>query len=198
MCAMWILGLIDDLFGSREVGGFRGHFMKLIRERKLTTGALKAIGGGIVGVLAGWVISNGDPARWITAALLIPLAANVLNLVDLRPGRAVAVFLLGLGVTCILARGGLAAPWIVGATAIVAFAWGIVDSRGRAMMGDAGSNSLGAALGLTIALDASLAAQVGAIVLFALVHWYSEKHSISELIERNRVLRAIDSRLGVR
>jgi hypothetical protein len=90
------------------------------------------------------------------------------------------------------------APWIVGTIAVVAFAWGIVDSRGRAMMGDAGSNMLGAALGLTIALGTGIAVHVAAIVVFAGVHWYSEKRSISALIESSRMLRAIDRRLGVR
>jgi len=198
MSAMCLLGLLDDLFGTREVGGFKGHFKKLVFERKLTTGAIKAIGGGIVGIVAGWIISNGDPGRWVTAALVIPLAANVLNLVDLRPGRAVAVFFLGLAVTCLLAHGRLASPWIVGTVALVTLAWGIADSRARAMMGDAGSNSLGAALGLTIALSVSLPAQIGAALVLVAVNWYSEKRSISALIERNCVLRAIDSRLGVR
>ena len=198
MAAMCALGLLDDVFGTREVGGFRGHFKKLIFERRLTTGAIKAIGGGAVGIITGWIVSNGDPARWTAAALVIPLAANFLNLVDLRPGRAVAVFFVGLAVTCVLAGGRLPSPWIVGTIALVTLAWGIADSRGRAMMGDAGSNSLGAALGLTIALSTSLPAQIGAVLVLVAVNWYSEKRSISALIEGNRVLRAIDSRLGVR
>ncbi|MGB9619015.1 MAG: hypothetical protein ACPL7K_01230, partial [Armatimonadota bacterium] len=92
----------------------------------------------------------------------------------------------------------LHSPWIIGAICLVAFAWGIADSRGRAMMGDAGSNSLGAALGLTITLNLGLGGQIGAIVILAAINWYSEKHSISALIERHPVLRAIDGRLGVR
>lgn len=196
--AMWALGVLDDLFGSREVGGFKGHFKKLIFERKLTTGAVKAIGGGVIGVWAGWVVSHGDPARWVAAAMLIPLAANLLNLFDLRPGRAVAVFFFGLGVTYILARGSLVAPWIVGAFAAVAVGFWFVDSRGRAMMGDSGSNALGAAMGMTMALSTGLAFQFAAIVVIIGVHLYSEKHSVTALIERNAVLCWIDRRLGVR
>ncbi|MCX8053507.1 MAG: hypothetical protein N3B12_06835 [Armatimonadetes bacterium] len=198
MGSMCVLGLIDDVFGSREVGGFRGHFTKLFVERKITTGAIKAVGGGIVGIVAGWEVSGGNTARWVTAALIIPLSANVLNIVDLRPCRAVAVFFLGLVVTCVLACGRLAAPWIVLTIALVSLAWAVADSRGRAMMGDSGSNSLGAALGLTIALSLKVYWQIGAIVLLAAVNWYSEKHSISELIAKNRILRAVDNRLGVR
>jgi UDP-N-acetylmuramyl pentapeptide phosphotransferase/UDP-N-acetylglucosamine-1-phosphate transferase len=80
---------------------------------------------------------------------------------------------------------------------VIALIFGIADSRGKAMMGDSGSNSLGAALGLTIALSAPKWI-IPAIIWFATVHVYSEKRSISELIERNRVLRAIDRKLGVR
>lgn len=198
MGSMCLLGAIDDVFGSREVGGFRGHFRKLVLERKLTTGALKAVGGGVVGAAAGWVISGGDPVKWILAALLIPVAANTLNVLDLRPGRAVAVFFVGLGVTCGLAFGEVREPFIVGWIAIVAAAFAAQDCRARAMMGDSGANSLGAALGATIALSTGAAAQIAAIALFAGVQIYSEKYSVSALIERNAVLRAIDRRLGVR
>ena len=45
-----LLGLVDDLYGSRKVGGFSGHFGALRRGR-LTTGAAKAIGGSVAGVL---------------------------------------------------------------------------------------------------------------------------------------------------
>lgn len=198
MGAMCLLGAIDDIFGNRDVGGFKGHFKKLLFERKLTTGAAKALGGGIVGIIAGYFISGGDPLRWIPAALVVPLSANTLNILDLRPGRAVAVFFVGLVVTCILALGRLRAPEIVGSTAAVALSFAVLDSRAKAMMGDSGSNMLGIALGLTLALNAAPVFQVAAIVLFAAVQLYSEKHSVSALIERNAVLRSIDRRLGVR
>lgn len=198
MGAMWALGVIDDIFGSREVGGFKGHFRKLFVEHKLTTGAAKAIGGGLVGAVAGWVVSSGDIAGWVLAFLLIPLSANVLNLLDLRPGRAAAVFFFGLVVTCIGARGSIPAPWVVVSTGAVALAFGIVDSRGRAMMGDSGSNSLGAALGLTITLATTLWFQAGAALAFLALHAYSERRSITSLIEGSRLLRTIDRYLGVR
>lgn len=197
MGAMWALGVLDDVFGSREVGGFKGHFRKLLVERKLTTGAVKAIGGGIVGIIAGWFVSGGEPIRWVAAALVIPLCANLLNLVDLRPGRAVAVFFLGIGVTYSWAATSLPS-WIIGPVVGVALLWGFSDSRGRAMMGDSGSNSFGAALGLAIALGTGVIAQFIVIAAIIAVHLYSEKHSISALIERHPVLRAIDRRLGVR
>jgi UDP-GlcNAc:undecaprenyl-phosphate GlcNAc-1-phosphate transferase len=198
MAAMWALGVADDIWGSRDVGGFAGHFRKLFKECKLTTGAAKAIGGGAVGIWAGYQISDGDPARWILAAMLVPLSANLLNLFDLRPGRAVAVFFLALGVICIVALGSLQSAWIVGAIAAVALVWAIPDSLGRAMMGDSGSNSLGAALGITMALNTGIVFQLAAICVIAALHVFSERHSITDLIEHNRTLSWIDRRLGVR
>lgn len=198
MAAMCGLGLMDDLWGSREVGGFAGHFRRLLCEGKVTTGVVKAIGGGVVGVGAGYQISNGDPARWVTTALLVPLSANLLNLVDLRPGRAAAVFFLALGVTYITALGSLQAGWIVASVAVIALAWAVPDSLGKAMMGDSGSNSLGAALGVTMAINTGIIFQSAAILVIAALHLYSEKCSISNLIERNRVLNWIDRKLGVR
>ncbi len=197
MGAMWVLGAIDDLWGSREVGGFKGHFRKLLIDRKLTTGAVKAMGGGVVALAAGWILHPDDPIQAGLAAMVIALSSNMLNLFDLRPGRAVAVLFCGLGVTCILTCGRLVASPLIAAVAVIALLFGIADSRGRAMMGDSGSNSLGAALGVTIALSAPNWV-IPAIILFVVLHVYSEKRSISELIERNRALRAIDRYLGVR
>lgn len=193
-----LLGLADDLLGSREVGGFRGHFKKLLVEGKLTTGAAKALGGGLLAVYLGYQASGGAVLLWVLDAAVIALAANTVNLLDLRPGRAIFVFFGGIAVAVILAGGWLSAP--VPVAAVVAAAAGVAywDSRGKAMLGDVGSNSLGAALGLTIALDNTLVWKLIAALGFLLINYYSERHSISKLIERNPVLRSIDSRLGVR
>ena len=197
MGAMWVLGAIDDIWGSREVGGFKGHFRKLLLERKLTTGAAKAIGGGLVALMAGCNVYHHDFAYALLAASVIALATNLLNLLDLRPGRAVAVLFAGLGVTYILKCGRLIASPLVAVIALIALVFGFADSRGKAMMGDSGSNCLGAALGLTIVLNAPLW-MIPALALMAAVHVYSEKRSISALIDGNRLLRAIDRCLGVR
>jgi UDP-GlcNAc:undecaprenyl-phosphate GlcNAc-1-phosphate transferase len=197
MATMWLLGAIDDIWGTREVGGFKGHFRKLFVEHKLTTGVFKALGGGVVALGAGYWMYRDDPVRALLAAAVIALATNLINLFDLRPGRAVAVLFSGLVVTYIVKYGRLVALPLVGAIAAIAVLFGVADSRGKAMMGDSGSNSLGAALGITIALSAPNW-MIPAIIVMAAVHVYSEKRSISGMIERNRVLREIDRRLGVR
>ncbi|MGQ9782969.1 MAG: hypothetical protein ACUVRS_03220 [Armatimonadota bacterium] len=198
MAAMCLFGFLDDIFGSRDVSGFRGHFRKLIVERRITTGALKAIGGGTVGIVTGGILYSGEPLRWITCALLIPLSANFTNILDLRPGRTTAVFLLALGVTWCVVGSKLPSFWLLVSIALPVTLWGIADSLGKAMMGDSGSNSLGAVLGLTLAIGTSITTQALVICVLVVAHCYSERYSITKLIENNRVLSAIDKHLGAR
>ena len=195
--SMCLLGFIDDVFGSRETSGFRGHFRMLIQQGKLTTGAAKAIGGGLTGIAAGYVISDGSTARWIVSALLIPLGANTLNLLDLRPGRACGAMILGLAMVFPFAfyKHDLSIVFLI---TCITFAFAFWDGRGKAMMGDSGSNQLGAVLGVLIAVQTHISFQIVMLLLMIGIQIYSEKHSINALIDRNRLLRKIDSRLGVR
>jgi len=195
--SMCILGFVDDVFGSREASGFRGHFRMLLGQGKLTTGAAKAIGGGLVGISAGYFIADGNNIRWILAALLIPLGANTLNLLDLRPGRACGFLLFALLLVIPFAYGN--ANWVIVAlVAVVTLAFAIPDGLGKAMMGDSGSNQLGAILGVLVASQAHILFQITAVICMVGIQLYSEKHSITALIERNQLLRKIDRILGVR
>lgn len=200
-----VLGLVDDLAGDRSAGGFRGHFRKLFKERKLTTGAIKAIGGGVIALAAGWLLAGAvhsltSVLNLILAALLIALTANTLNLVDLRPGRCLAAFFIGaVAVFVTLAAhhillGGELFYLAVAAAAILY----PLDARGRVMLGDTGANSLGAVLGLTMALFFSTPWQVALVALMVGFQVWAEKRSLSKLIEETPVLRGIDRKIGVR
>ena len=193
-----LLGLADDLLGSRDTGGFRGHFKKLLFEGKLTTGAAKAIGGGLIAIYLGYEASNGAAAVWILDAAVIALAANTINLLDLRPGRAFFAFFFGMLVVVLLAWGSISAPvpLIVIFLASIGIAW--YDCRGKAMLGDVGSNTLGAILGLTIALDTPTTGKLALALIFLAINIISERWSISSMIERHPALKYIDSKLGVR
>ena len=76
--------------------GWRGHGAAALRG-ELSTGALKAVGslGLALFVLSDRGLSTG---RYLLAAAVLVLATNLFNLLDLRPGPAVKVFvLLGVG-----------------------------------------------------------------------------------------------------
>jgi UDP-N-acetylmuramyl pentapeptide phosphotransferase/UDP-N-acetylglucosamine-1-phosphate transferase len=189
-----ILGLVDDLWGSRAVGGFRGHIGALLRG-KPTTGSLKLVGGGL---LALWMAGTQDRAAvWVAVdALLIALAANALNLLDLRPGRALAGFGLLSLPTLLTGRPDAAlflAPALLGA--VIEYP---ADRRGRAMLGDTGSNLLGAAAGAAAVLALPPLGRLALLLVLFGLNLAAERVSLSAVIEGTPWLKAIDRRLGVR
>jgi UDP-N-acetylmuramyl pentapeptide phosphotransferase/UDP-N-acetylglucosamine-1-phosphate transferase len=191
-----VLGFIDDRWGSRRYSGIKGHVRALLRDRTLTTGLVKALGGVAVGLIAGFMIAGGNPSTAFASGLVIALSANAMNLLDLRPGRAGAVFLLA----SIAAFAGVAA--LRNGIVILMIPAAIVylfDARGRVMLGDTGSNLMGGALGLVLALTATAEWLLWLeVVLLVALHVFAERRSISEVIERNPLLRRVDAWTGVR
>lgn len=188
LAAATMLGLMDDFWGSRDVTGLKGHLTCLVRGR-LTTGALKALGGGTLGLVAGVVVDRG----WGVAvtALLVALSINAINLLDLRPGRAGKGFLIGAVV--LLAVGwGHPALAVVTAVAGSLIALLPLDLRARTMMGDAGSNALGVTLGLAAAEVLDFYGRMAYLLLLVGFHLFTERYSLTEIIEKNRLLHFLD------
>ncbi len=196
------LGLIDDLRGDRRIKGLRGHLRAALREHTLTTGFLKAVGGAILALWIGYLTAPHTLPVALLNAALIALCANAINLLDLRPGRAGAIFLL-------LAALLLWFLWHYGAeeTAILPLLYIVLptlivyerDARAQMMMGDVGSNLLGACLGLGLAVSpASGVAKGAALLLLIGLHLLAERASLTRLIEQNPALRSLDRLTGVR
>jgi len=187
--AFCLLGLVDDLVEDQGSRGFRGHLTALAGGR-LSGGAVKLLGG----VLAALVIAPlagpfGRP--WyltLLAAIVIASSANLANLLDLRPGRCLKVF-LPLWVVGWAAAPHLA-PWSAG-LAGAAVAVLPLDLRERGMLGDSGANALGAVVGVLLAAGPAWLLWLAAVVLLAL-QALSERVSFTRVIEGNRILRAAD------
>jgi UDP-N-acetylmuramyl pentapeptide phosphotransferase/UDP-N-acetylglucosamine-1-phosphate transferase len=128
----------------------------------------------------------------LTAALLIALAANTVNLVDLRPGRAIKVFYLWffllLGFFWDKETLALLAPLAGGLLALAP-----TDLKARGMLGDTGANLLGAALGMTSVWATAFSIQLAVVVFLLLLHLFTEKYSLTGIIERNRLLSYLDN-----
>jgi UDP-N-acetylmuramyl pentapeptide phosphotransferase/UDP-N-acetylglucosamine-1-phosphate transferase len=196
------LGLLDDVRGDKRIKGLRGHFRAAWRERRITTGLIKALGGLGVAVWSGGHLFPDQHGEALLAAGLIALSANAINLLDVRPGRAGAVFLLLAMLLIGAAWRGQTLPAGVPLLLFVALpalaVWN-QDARGRVMMGDAGSNLLGASLGLAfVQLAPSLACSLCVLVLLLGMHLLAERVSLTVLIERTRLLRALDRWTGMR
>lgn len=193
---MGLLGLLDDLAGSGERRGFRGHLTELAAGR-LTTGALKLFGGGAVALLAVAVVRpDNGLLELVTDAALVALAANLGNLFDLAPGRVVKVGMLGFG-----ALVGLTAldPRLAAVAVVVGAALGLLfdDLRERLMLGDTGANVLGGVLGLGVVAIGSPVVRLATLGVLAILNGASEYVSFSRVIERFPPLRMVD-RIGRR
>ncbi|MGQ9879365.1 MAG: hypothetical protein ACUVSV_00680 [Armatimonadota bacterium] len=192
-----LLGLIDDLWGSAEAKGVCGH-LRALRRGRVTTGLLKAVGGLVVAFVVAQLLQSG----WGTVfgVLLIALMANAMNLLDMRPGRAVSVFLV-LSVTVVgylLQTGQTLTAAMLGFLMAAALLLRRRDSTGEAMMGDVGSNLLGGVLGVSLVAGVPLLGQGVVLILLIALHVAAERISLSQWIEKTPWARRLDGMTGVR
>jgi glycosyl transferase family 2 len=162
------VGLADDLWSGPE-RGFRAHL-----RAGSTTGVLKLV------AIPAWALWR---TRSFSGALLVALSSNALNQLDTRPGRALKAYALG----SVLAR---RRP---GRADLVAVLIAPYDLREMAMLGDAGSNALGAVLGLSSVERFTGRRRWSAIGALAGLTLLGETRSLGELIERTPVLRELDA-----
>jgi UDP-N-acetylmuramyl pentapeptide phosphotransferase/UDP-N-acetylglucosamine-1-phosphate transferase len=186
-----LVGAYDDLYGSGQAKGFRGH-LRALRSGQLTSGMIKIVGIGVSGAAAAVLVGRSRPGcskpmcRVLSGVLdtaLIAATANLTNLLDLRPGRAAKVIiLLGSGLSG------------VGAAPAVGAAVGSLptDLGGRSMLGDCGANALGAALGTAAVQALPWQPRLLACAAAVALNLASEKVSFTAVIERTPLLRRLD------
>lgn len=187
--AVVALGIADDAYSGAS-RGWRGHFAA-VRSGRFSTGALKAVGIGGLALFA--VADTSDTSRWLLSALVLVLTTNLFNLLDLRPGRAVKAYVLvALGCALLAWDGDVAAG--LGAWTAAFLVCGVLDLREQGMLGDTGSNAIGAVAGLwlVLSIDSDLGLAIAAVVLLAITA-YGEFRSISAFVERTPGFRHLDS-----
>jgi UDP-N-acetylmuramyl pentapeptide phosphotransferase/UDP-N-acetylglucosamine-1-phosphate transferase len=184
-------GVLDDLRGSAKRRGLRGH-LGALAHGEVTTGAVKLAGLGVTGLGAA-LLEGGDPADVVINAGLIAGGANLLNLFDLRPGRAIKVAALSAALIAACAprdraRGLQAVAAPVGAAAAL-----LPEDLGeRAMLGDAGANALGAMLGEAAARTLPRAARACLLAGIVALTVASEKVSFTKVIAATPPLNWLD------
>jgi UDP-GlcNAc:undecaprenyl-phosphate/decaprenyl-phosphate GlcNAc-1-phosphate transferase len=188
------LGFLDDALGQGEAAatprGWRGHWAAL-RAGRLSTGAIKAIGAV---ALAAYVVSGQGLESWryVADVALLVLTTNLGNLLDLRPGRAEKALAL-LGAALCLGAWTLAPIELLGIFAgpVLVGAWLTLGER--AMLGDTGSNLIGAIAGVWLLTVLGGDARLIALGVVLVLTVYGELRSISATIERVPPLRWLDS-----
>ncbi len=183
------LGLVDDVLSGAS-RGWRGHGGDILKGR-FSSGALKAVGTLGLALLVAASLP-GSKAEFLLAAAVLVLATNVFNLLDLRPGRSMKTFvLLGLGLT--ISTQNFEALAVMGIFAGPLLVAGFYDLREKAMLGDTGSNVIGALAGLWMVLTLTTNGQLIALAVLLALNIFGEFRSISKVIEKIPGLRHLDS-----
>jgi UDP-GlcNAc:undecaprenyl-phosphate/decaprenyl-phosphate GlcNAc-1-phosphate transferase len=185
------VGAYDDLIGTTQAKGFRGH-LRALGSGEVTSGMIKILGVGLSAAVAAALIQRTRPScpqpvyralDTILDTALIAATANLTNLFDLRPGRAAkAIILLGAGLF-----GSGAAPAVGAAVGSLP-----TDLAARSMLGDCGANALGAAIGTAAAQSLPRRFRVLAFGAAAALNVASERVSFTDVIERTPLLRRLD------
>lgn len=230
---VFAFGLADDVFGDATAKGFRGHLAALGQGR-LTTGALKLLGIGVLSAcmateavgrstdIQGPAVLVVPLAMWILGTLVIALSANLVNLTDLRPGRALKTYSLmavagvalcawriadqlaaasdvvvGLGAAPLPVPPALQVAAAVCVLLVLAlgpvFAVWRFDLGERAMLGDAGANTAGAFAGYLLASGSNIWVLAGIATVLLALNVASERVSFSKVIDARPWLRRMDS-----
>ncbi|NJP35313.1 hypothetical protein [Micromonospora thermarum] len=201
------VGLYDDVVGARPeqkaAKGFAGHLAAL-REGRVTAGLVKIVGVGAAGLGAAALLAadptvarhrrrqrQGAVGRGVDVLLgagVIAGTANLLNLLDLRPGRALKSGLL-VGTPLLRGpQGGIAAGAVGAAAGLLP-----ADLGEDVMLGDSGANALGALLGVTLAARTGPVGRAGLLAVLAGLTAASEKVSFTQVIQRTPGLRELDA-----
>ena len=189
-----LLGLLDDALGRGMAAGtprgWRGHAEAVMRGR-FSTGAIKAAGAL---ALAAYAVSGRgrEGLDYVADLALLLLTTNLFNLLDLRPGRVEKAFALLLGILCLAEWTGqplellgiFIGPVLVGAAFTL---------REQAMLGDTGSNLVGALAGISLLVTLGDDSRLIALAIVVALTVYGEFRSISQIIERVPPLRWLDS-----
>jgi UDP-GlcNAc:undecaprenyl-phosphate/decaprenyl-phosphate GlcNAc-1-phosphate transferase len=189
-----LLGLMDDALGrgpdAAAPRGWRAH-ARAVAAGRFSTGFIKAVGALGLAAYATSGLGRHD-LGYVADLVLLLLTTNLFNLLDLRPGRVEKVFVALLAGLCIGAwtvapldlLGLFIGPVLVGAAFTL---------RERAMLGDTGSNLVGALAGISLLITLGDGGRIVALVLVAALNVYGEFRSISRTIEGIPLLRSLDS-----
>ena len=196
-----VCGILDDLAGDSSSKGLGGH-LAAARRGELTTGAVKVAGLGVTGLVTAWTTDRsreraGSQATGALATLVggavIAGSANIVNLLDLRPGRALKVVLLLAMPLAAVGRGALVSTATAAATVGGSLAALPDDLAGRSMLGDTGANSAGALIGTALVARTQLPGRLLALAAVTILTLASERVSFTTVIESSPLLSRLDA-----
>jgi UDP-N-acetylmuramyl pentapeptide phosphotransferase/UDP-N-acetylglucosamine-1-phosphate transferase len=195
------LGFLDDVLGGDAERGWKAHLRALAAGR-LSAGGVKLFGGGVFALMlasaAGSAASGGGGVLRLAAdGALVALAANLANAFDRAPGRTIKMSLCAWAALTVAAGAGAAA---VALGPVMGAALGLLpdDLGERLMLGDAGANALGAALGLAALLALGPGARLVVTAVLLVLNVAADLISFSKVIRSTPALDRLDKLGGLR
>ena len=207
-----LAGYIDDVDqgahdGGKVAKGLKGH-LGALAHGQVTTGVIKIAGIGASALAASALVGSkatsvgGKAADLALNTVLIAGTANLANLLDLRPGRALkATVLVATPLSSFSAAAAKPEASASGASAQRLLASGlnaaaitalVEDLQETTMLGDTGANAAGALLGTSLAANDSWKLRLGATLGVVGLILASEKVSFSKVIAANPALNWLD------
>ncbi|CAN5289883.1 hypothetical protein BH20ACT24_BH20ACT24_07300 [soil metagenome] len=180
-------GLYDDLQPDRT----RGLINQLSRglHGEITPGLVKLVAIVVAAAIAVAALGGG-PARLMLGVPFVAGSANLWNLLDVAPGRAIKYQLLAA--FAVLPLAGNAAEGLLPAATGAAAGVAAFDLRERGMLGDSGSNVLGFVLGATLYPSLPVWGLALALAIVLAIHGVAESITLSRVIARTPPLRWLD------
>lgn len=205
-----LAGYIDDVDqgahdGGKVAKGLKGH-LGALAHGQVTTGVIKIAGIGASALAASALVGSkatsmgGKVADLALNTVLIAGAANLANLLDLRPGRALKATVLVAAPLSYFSCADAKTPASpasaqrllasgLNAAAITAL---VEDLQETTMLGDTGANAAGALLGTSLAANDSWKLRLGTTLGVVGLILASEKVSFSKVIAANPALNWLD------
>ena len=205
-----LAGYIDDVDqgahdGGKVAKGLKGH-LGALAHGQVTTGVIKIAGIGASALAASALVGSkttsvgGKAADLALNTVLIAGTANLANLLDLRPGRALKATVLVATPLSYFSCAAAKAPASpasaqrllasgLNAAAITAL---VEDLQETTMLGDTGANAAGALLGTSLAANDSWKLRLGTALGVVGLILASEKVSFSKVIAANPALNWLD------
>ena len=205
-----LAGYIDDgdqgaHDGGKVAKGLKGH-LGALAHGQVTTGVIKIAGIGASALAASSLVGSkatsvsGKAADLALNTVLIAGTANLANLLDLRPGRALKATVLVAAplsyFSCAAAKTSASPASAqrllasgLNAAAITAL---VEDLQETTMLGDTGANAAGALLGTSLAANDSWKLRLGTTLGVVGLILASEKVSFSKVIAANPALNWLD------
>ncbi|HHZ13011.1 MAG: hypothetical protein ACOX1R_07380 [Caldicoprobacterales bacterium] len=189
LLSMTLMGYLDDSLGDSSRKGFKNHINGLL-SGYVSTGIIKIV----LGLIIGFIISKTYFTNILDIAfhtILFCLCVNFINLLDLRPGRAIKGFTILALLISLLSN--FQSLWILlpifsGLTIYIKD-----EMEERCMLGDTGSNLLGGALGFYTLIEGRPWTKYGLFGILLILHFIAEFRSFSEIIDSNSILKQVDN-----